>query len=586
MTIPQHQVRLDGDPGPFHATLLMDRCADGLEEVRLILHADAPHPLPPLALRWAYPAVDIQSRWDTAAGWSRGNRVNWADGMTSKATSQAPVVCLYSLSGLNRLTFALSDALNPVTLRAGIHEETAVFDCALEMFRDPGPPVSDYTATLRLDTRPVPYYEALDDVQAWWATLPGYVPSPVPAATREPMYSTWYSFHQQLTPDGIEAQCRLAKDIGCGAVIVDDGWQTADGGRGYAYCGDWEVSPARIPDMAAHVARVHALGLKYLLWYSVPFVGIHSRAWTRFRDRFLSVVDMTGQVGVLDPRFPEVREYLLTTYERALRDWDLDGLKLDFVDSFPVPQEDQYGGGRDCDSVPDAVDRLLSDAMGRLRAIKPDVMIEFRQSYVGPLMRKYGNMFRAGDCPDDPLGNRLRTLDIRLLCGDTAAHADMLMWHPDETTENAALQIINVLFAVPQISVLLDRLPPEHTLMLRWWLAWWREHRAVLLGGKLMPLHPEMMYPVVIAAGPRKKIVAAYADLVISPGNDLTDELWLVNGTQSDRLVLELAQDYGTRLLSVRDCRGRPVREEKVRLGAGLCVLPVPPSGTACVRLH
>ena len=30
--------------------------------------------------------------------------------------------------------------------------------------------------------------------------------------------------------------------------------------------------------------------------------------------------------GVLDPRFPEVREFLIETYESALREWDLDGL--------------------------------------------------------------------------------------------------------------------------------------------------------------------------------------------------------------------------------------------------------------------
>ena len=37
--------------------------------------------------------------------------------------------------------------------------------------------------------------------------------------------------------------------------------------------------------------------------------------------------------------------------------------------------------------------------MTRLTKIKTDVLIEFRQSYIGPLMRKYGNLFRAGDCP-------------------------------------------------------------------------------------------------------------------------------------------------------------------------------------------
>ena len=143
-----------------------------------------------------------------------------------------------------------------------------------------------------------------------------------------------------------------------------------------------------------------------------------------------------------------MREFLIETYESALREWDLDGFKLDFVDSFGASRE--TGGGRDHDGVPEAVDRLLEDTIERLRRIKPDVMVEFRQSYVGPLMRKYGNMFRAMDCPNDAVENRMHTLDIRLLCEDTAAHSDMLMWHAEDPVHSAALQLVNVLFSVPR----------------------------------------------------------------------------------------------------------------------------------------
>ena len=51
--------------------------------------------------------------------------------------------------------------------------------------------------------------------------------------------------------------------------------------------------------------------------------------------------------------------------------------------------------------------------LAELRRVKPDVMIEFRQPYIGPLMRKYGNMFRAGDAPNAAVDNRVRTVDRR-----------------------------------------------------------------------------------------------------------------------------------------------------------------------------
>jgi len=360
--------------------------------------------------------------------------------------------------------FAFSDALNPVVMCAGIHEETGNLLCAVELFTEPGPPIASYEAVMRLDTRPVPYYQALRDVSDWWAAQPGYTPSKVPEIARLPLYSTWYSFHQQLVPAEVEKQCKLAKELGCEAVIADDGWQTMDNNRGYEHCGDWE--PLRMPDIAEHVARVHELGMKYVLWYSVPFVGIHSKAYERFKGKFLNVNEQ-DTVKTLDPRFPDVREYLIGKYEQAMREWDLDGFKLDFVDAFGLPWErrDDLGGGRDYDSVPEAADRLLSDVIARLRKVKPDVMVEFRQSYVGPLMRKYGNMFRAGDCPYDGLSNRVRTVDVRLLCGDTAAHSDMLMWRGDDPVESAALQFADILFSVPQVSVLIDKLPPDHIEM-------------------------------------------------------------------------------------------------------------------------
>ena len=65
-------------------------------------------------------------------------------------------------------------------------------------------------------------------------------------------------------------------------------------------------------------------------------------------------------------------------------------------------------GGRDFASVNEATDRMMTDVLAELRKVKPDVMIEFRQPYIGPLIRKYGNMFRASDCPNSYLANRVQ----------------------------------------------------------------------------------------------------------------------------------------------------------------------------------
>jgi alpha-galactosidase len=576
----QHHFTVHGENELFQASLSQTDLGNGIFLIHIQIESDTKEYPPVFSIEWSHPAVDIHSFWHPGTDRHKGFQVDWGEGFRSKNTSLAPVGCLYNLNGRNRLTFAFSDALNPVSVKAGIHEEDATFQCSITLFEEPMPKIKFYEATLRIDTRDIPYHESIKDVTTWWASLPGFQPAVVPEIATFPMYSTWYSFHQNLTAAGIEEQCRLAKSIGCEAVIVDDGWQTSDNHRKYAFCGDWQICADKIDDMKAHVQAVHQMNMKYILWYSVPFIGKQSEVWSKFEDKFLGVNEDL-QAGILDPRFPEVREYLIHTYEQAVLDWDIDGLKLDFVDSFVLSEEKklELGNGRDYESVSQAVDRLLTDVMARLRMIKPDILIEFRQSYIGPLMRKYGNMFRASDCPNDSIQNRVRTLDLRLLSGNTAVHSDMVMWHPDDPVESAALQILNILFSVPQISVLLNKIPQEHLEMLRFWLTFCRENRDVLLNGNLTPLHPELLYPLVKAANSDKQVIAAYSEMVIELDEKIPHQVILVNGTLTERILLKICKDIGARNIDVRNCLGHPVRSEQVHLNQGLYEFKVPKAG-------
>lgn len=90
--------------------------------------------------------------------------------------------------------------------------------------------------------------------------------------------------------------------------------------------------------MAAHVKRVHDIGMKYILWYSVPFVGYKSDHYKDFEGMYLYDQEAIC-AKVLDPRYKEVRDFLVNTYKKALTEWDLDGFKLDFVDCWSESPE-------------------------------------------------------------------------------------------------------------------------------------------------------------------------------------------------------------------------------------------------------
>ncbi|WP_089546482.1 glycoside hydrolase family 36 protein [Paenibacillus sp. SSG-1] len=555
---------------------------DGLWLIHLKLRAAAGTQPPACRLEWSLPAIDIHSMWHPGTDRNKAFQIDWGEGFASRSTSLAPVASLFNVEGRNRLTFAFTDALNHLTIKAGIHEEDSTFLCSITLFEEPVLMKDEYEATLRIDRRDVPYYEALEEVVQWWARQPGMTPSPPPAEAMNPVYSTWYSYHQDITADALEQQARLAKELGCDTIIVDDGWQTEDNNRGYAYTGDWEVCTDKFPDMGAHVAAIQDLGMKYMLWYSVPFVGKHSKVWDEFADKLLGIDDNLN-AGILDPRIPEVREYLIRVYEQAVTDWNIDGLKLDFVDSFRLtagsPVVFAHGNGGDYASVPEAVDRLLSDVMGRLKALKPDILIEFRQTYIGPLMRTYGNMFRANDCPNDFIQNRVRTLDLRLLSGHTAVHSDMIMFNPQDTAENAAMQMIHVMFAVPQISVRLDRIGDRHLAMLRFWVGFCRDHQDVLLHGKLQPFHPEMLYPIVKASSRNKTIIAVYSETIVEMDHP-SERLIIVNGRPGDRLYLRFSRAFpGSYEMKIKDCCGQTMRSQTVELNEGLQALVVPSAG-------
>jgi len=583
----RYLVTAEGEAGAFRVRLSAREEVEGLWQVRLVMEADKPARPNEMRLVWEHPLVGTHLKWFPGCGTDRTILPEWRARRISRSknTSDAPVYALFASSGTNALSFAFSDAMNAVSLAAGVIEETATIRCEVTLFAEPLPPLVRYEAELRLDGRAVPYHKALKDVSDWWAAMPDAAPAAAPEHARLPMYSSWYSFHQRLEPEGLERQCALAKPLGMESIIVDDGWQTDDTSRGYAYCGDWEVTANKLPDFAGHVARVHEIGMKYILWFSVPLVGVHSKAYARFKEKVLDPASKSGWF-VLDPRFADVREYLITLYEGFVKRYGIDGFKLDFVDTFELTPEtrETLGGGRDIDSVPLAVDRLLTDTMTRLRAMNRDILIEFRQSYVGPLMRKYGNMFRAGDAPGDYHGNRIKTIDIRLLSGRTPAHSDMVTWNAGEPVESAAMQLVHTLFAVPQVSVLLDRIPAQHVEMVRHYLTFWRKHRDVLVDGDFEPAEPGMLYPSVVARNNEKLLAAAYGSGGLVVRGPLPSQIILVNGTFQDRLAVLLPESAGKRQVTITSCTGEAVRRETRRFGAGAHSVELPPAGIAQIE--
>jgi len=466
----------------------------------------------------------------------------WTARYTSQLARDTPIAVGFNSQEKSPVALACSEAFNNLEFGLYADDRTCEIVGRCEFFTKPVAAMREYTVSVLLDRRGMGFADTVRNCSAWIAGKNGFRTAEAPESAYDPLYSTWYAYLQDVHDKDLEREAELAASLGMKTMILDDGWQKADSKTFYGATGDWMPVTNRFPDMKAHVDKIHKAGLKYMLWLGVPLMGDESKAFARFKDKLLKY--SKGE-GILDPRFPEVREYLITTYERVVGEWGFDGVKLDFIDSFQLPQEDpalkdDYAG-RDYRSVPDAVNRLMKDVIARLKLINPNVLIEFRQHYMGPAILQYGNMIRCADCPADPCANRRRICDLRLTSNGIAVHSDMLVWSKDESPEGAALPILNALFSTIQYSMVLAKIPPKHRQVIRHWLAFSQRHRAALLKGDFRPHHPENGYTWIEGEGSWERVIASYSKDTCVPTGVADKPVYLVNATGGEGMLLDFS---------------------------------------------
>lgn len=578
------EICIEGVEAPIKSSLTKIFDADGLIIYDFEINCDEKIYPAPITLKWKTPAINVKGVWKPTADFAKRIQADWElENMESRISIDSPVISLFGHNDTNVLTFACSNAVNKLEMNARLREEDNCFHCHLTFFTEQHYSMKNFKVQLRLDYRSLHFSHTLKEVSKWWEVEGALKPAYVPAIAKAPLYSTWYQFHQNLDIDILLKECKIASELGYKVIIVDDGWQTNDSNRGYDFTGDWQ--PDRIPEMASFVDQIHQLGMKVALWYSVPFCGKKSKAYQKFKGKFLT--EDHRWAPVFDPRYPEVREYLIATYVEALKNWNLDGFKLDFIDDFklypdtPLNKED----GRDYASINEAVDRLLTDVMNALQAIDPEVFIEFRQKYTGPAMRKYGNMFRAFDCPGDATMNRVRITDIKMLCGESAVHSDMVTWHRDEPLEIAALQMVNTLFGVPQLSIILHQAPPAHLEMIAFYTRYWNKYAHILLEGNFIPSKPLANYPTQRISKNGHTIIGIY-DEYVTRLDEPDESIHILNAQMANGLVLNCTEDLGSYDCLVYDCTGRTIVEKNIVLQKGVLLIPVPPCGMLQLNKH
>ena len=449
----------------------------------------------------------------------------------------APIISILNNDGNNKLTVSLLDTTAPSFIKHGIDDfpqnDEEIITITLLYNSDF---IENYKTVLRIDTRNIAMVDSINDVAIWWKNELN-LKNNIPQLAYEPLYSSWYNFHQNPTQDKLYEELVAASKLGFKNCILDDGWQFDGNGVGdYSSCGDWHVAQSKFYDFKGFIDKVHALNMKMMVWFPVPFVGPKTKDYQTFKDKLL-YFDKASNAGVLDIRYKEVRKYIINIYLSFIEKYSIDGLKLDFIDTFKKTDETPaYNDKMDIKSVDEACKKLLDEINEKLIKVKKDFLIEFRQYYVGAEIVSHCNMLRVMDCAYDTISNRLGIMDIRLVDPFIAPHSDMLLWNKNEDPVHVGKQLINILFSVPQISVLLNEVDKRHLKIIKNYLAYYQEHRDIIFKGKLSFSHPEANYSLISSTYNNYKITALYATnshLFMEAQEDI------FNGTDSDVIYLE-----------------------------------------------
>ena len=219
---------------------------------------------------WVEELKGVAGTWYPMGGRDHSFRQWWfPNTQESVFEAGAPVMCVYDYENKNIITAALSDSVKRTKISASVDDLNQRDEILLKveiiddgLFQQP-----DHEIILRVDKRPLEYYDAVAEACDWMRSFLKKL-IPIPEGARVPLYSSWYNFHQEPEQKLLTEELKVAAEMGFRTVILDDGWQFEGENTGdYYKCGDWHVTQDKFPDFKKFVDDVHSFGMKLMMWF-------------------------------------------------------------------------------------------------------------------------------------------------------------------------------------------------------------------------------------------------------------------------------------------------------------------------------
>lgn len=155
------------------------------------------------------------------------------------------------------------------------------------------------------------------------------------------LINNWEATYFNFNEEKILQIARRAKELGVEMLVLDDGWF---GKRNEDDCslGDWVVNREKLPTGLSGLSdQLHALGLKFGLWFEPEMVSPDSDLYRAHPDWCLHVdgrarVEMRNQL-ILDLSRKEVQDYIIQSVSSVLESARIEYVKWDMNRNMTEP---------------------------------------------------------------------------------------------------------------------------------------------------------------------------------------------------------------------------------------------------------
>lgn len=326
------------------------------------------------------------------------------------------------------------------------------------------------------------YYSALQQYSEFMQTQGISMPSSEEAAY-ESIWCAW-GYERNFTLDEITGTLPKVKEMGIKWVVMDDGFQIAEG--------DWRANPERFSDesIKALVNEIHAQDMKAKIWWAPLAADPGSKVLVETPEARLFTEEWAPQfitwwdAYYLSPNNEFTEAHTRQTVQLFMQDWGFDGLKLDGQHMNATPADHNPASKLEYpEKAAETLPVFFKTIYDEARKIKPNAVVE--NCPCGTCMSFFNMPYMNQAVSSDPLSSwqiRHKGKTYKALIPNTAYYGDHVELSDDASDFASSFGIGAVLgtkFTWPKDNPTVNTsylLTPEKEVIWKKWFSMYDEH--------------------------------------------------------------------------------------------------------------